>query len=146
MATADTVDLGPAHPPKEDSIIVFSEILPELKKTLVHLRHDYNKHEPEYFAAVEHLSNNDLAGFTVDNVEAVRVGPSAYGIHLFAKLRIPALPADGPAYIHFRAFTAGSDEPPKFHSIHTEEKEGPDGGKTYRAIFTNDDELEWFDT
>lgn len=41
-ATADTVDLGPAHPPKEDSIIVFSEILPELKKSLVHLRHDYN--------------------------------------------------------------------------------------------------------
>lgn len=94
----------------------------------------------------EHLSNTDLVGFTVENVEAVRVATSAYGIHLFAKLRIPAMPADGPAYVHFRAFTAGSEEPPKLHSIHTEEKDEPDGGKTYRAIFTNADELEWFDT
>ncbi|KAH7136598.1 hypothetical protein EDB81DRAFT_85701 [Dactylonectria macrodidyma] len=146
MATAETVDLGPAHPPKEDSITVFSAILPEIKKKLVHLRHEYNKHEPEYFAAVEHLSNDDLVGFSVEDVVSVRVAQSAYGIHLFAKLRIPALPADGPAYIHFRAFTAGSDEPHKLHCIHTEEKEEPDGGKTYRAIFTKNDELEWFDT
>ncbi|KAH7160154.1 hypothetical protein B0J13DRAFT_122477 [Dactylonectria estremocensis] len=165
MATAETVDLGPAHPPKEESITVFSAILPEIKKKLVHLRHEYNsmcglfdtnvrqanatdppEHEPEYFASVEHLSNNDLVGFTVKDVESVRVAQSAYGIHLFAKLRIPALPADGPAYIHFRAFTAGSDEPHKLHCIHTEEKEEQDGGKTYRAIFNKNDELEWFDT
>lgn len=42
QATAETVDLGPVHPPKEDSITAFEQILPELKKTLVHLRHDYN--------------------------------------------------------------------------------------------------------
>lgn len=28
----------------------------------------------------------------------------------------------------------------------TEEKESSDGGKTYRAIFSKGDELEWFDT
>ncbi|KAI5462985.1 hypothetical protein BGZ63DRAFT_422391 [Mariannaea sp. PMI_226] len=148
MATADTVDLGPAHLPKEESIKAFSHILTDLKKQLVHLRHEYNKHEPQYFAAVAKLSNEELTHFSVENVESVRVAPSAYGTHLFAKLRIPALSADddGPAYVHFRVFIAGGDEPPKLHSIHTEEKEHADGDKTYRAIFTKDDELEWFDT
>jgi len=45
-----------------------------------------------------------------------------------------------------RIFIAGGDEPPKLHSIHTEEKDDESGGKTYRAIFTEQDELEWFDT
>ncbi|KAF4338245.1 hypothetical protein FBEOM_7863 [Fusarium beomiforme] len=147
MATAETVDLGPVHPPKEDSIAAFEQILPQLKKTLVHLRHNYNKHEPEYFAAVANLSDQGLVGFSADNFEAVRVATSAYGIHLFGKLQIPAV-ADpsGPAYIHFRVFIGGGDEPPKLHSIHTEEREDSNGGKTHRAIFDKNDELEWFDT
>ncbi|RGP73635.1 hypothetical protein FLONG3_6285 [Fusarium longipes] len=147
MATAETVDLGPAHTPKEDSIIAFEQILPELKKTLVHTRRDYNKHEPEYFAATEHLSDQDLVGFSADDFVSVRAATSAYGVHLFGKLRIPAMPdPSGPAYIHFRVFIGGGDEPPKLHCIHTEEREDSSGGKTYRAVFTNDDELEWFDT
>jgi hypothetical protein len=28
----------------------------------------------------------------------------------------------------------------------TEDKEEPDGGHTFRAIFTKDDMLDWFDT
>jgi hypothetical protein len=56
------------------------------------------------------------------------------------------MPESGPAYIHFRAFIGGGDEPAKLHSIHTEEKDDAGGGKTYRAIFTKDDPLEWFDT
>lgn len=75
---------------------------------------------------------------------------SAYGIHLFGKVRIPAMPDSGPAYIHFRAFVGGDEdgEPARatLHSIHTEEKEEPDGGRKYRAIFNKDDALEWFDT
>lgn len=46
-----------------------------------------------------HLSNDDLTGFTLENFEEVRVGMSAYGYHLFGRLRIPALPEDGPCYI-----------------------------------------------
>lgn len=42
QATAETVNLGPAHPPKEDAISAFEQILPELKKSLVHLRHEYS--------------------------------------------------------------------------------------------------------
>lgn len=55
------------------------------------------------------------------------------------------MPDSGPAYIHFRAFTGGPDDQARLHSIHTEEKELPDGGKTFRAIFTKNDPLEWFD-
>ncbi|KAK0730558.1 hypothetical protein B0H67DRAFT_639043 [Lasiosphaeris hirsuta] len=146
MATAETVDLGPPHEPKEESIKVFNEIQHELKKQLVHTRHEHNKHEPEYFAAVEHLSNSELAGFGPDDFQQVRVAVSAYGYHLFGKVRIPVMPEDGPAYIHFRAFTGGPDDEPKLHSIHTEEKEEPDGGRSFRAIFTKNDPLDWFET
>jgi hypothetical protein len=70
-ATADTVDLSPPHAPKEESIIAFDQVLPELKHELVRLRHDHDsknqvvaccvlslalilvlEFEPEYFAAV----------------------------------------------------------------------------------------------
>ena len=112
----------------------------------MHLRRDHDKHEPEYFAAARDLSDHDLAGFTEADFLEVRVGPSAYGIHLFGKVRIPALPENGPAYLHFRAFTDGPGMGSKLHSIHTEEKEGEGGDKTYRAIFTKQDPLKWFQT
>ncbi|CCF32537.1 hypothetical protein CH063_04916, partial [Colletotrichum higginsianum] len=145
QATAETVDLGRVHEPKEESIRVFRQIEQELKKELLHIRHEYRKHEAEYFRAVEHLDDQQLVAFGPGDFVAVRVAVSAYGIHLFGKVHVPALPDSGPAYIHFRVFVPGG-EPPKLHSIHTEEKEQPDGDRTYRAIFTKDDVLEWFDT
>ncbi|KZL86438.1 hypothetical protein CI238_02589 [Colletotrichum incanum] len=145
LATAETVDLGEVHEPKEESIKVFKEIEHDLKKELLHIRREHQKHEPEYFQAVAHLDDHKLAAFGPDNFVAVRVAVSAYGIHLFGKIRIPALDDSGPAYIHFRAFVPGG-EPPRLHSIHTEEQEHSNGDKTYRAIFTKDDALEWFDT
>jgi len=95
------------------------------------------------------LSDADLTSFTVANLELVRVARSAYGVHLFGKVRIPTLPSSGPAYIHFRAFDGSPDSggsTAKLHSIHTEDKELSDGHHSYRAIFTKDDPLEWFDT
>lgn len=103
------------------------------------------EHEPEYFAAVSHLSNAELAAFTEADLTEVRVGTTAYGIHIFGKVRIPAMPDSGPAYIHFRMFSPGSGEEAKLHCIQTEEKDEEGGGKTFRAIFTKDDPLEWFD-
>ncbi|KAI8958765.1 hypothetical protein F5Y11DRAFT_351159 [Daldinia sp. FL1419] len=149
-ATAETVELGPPHAPKEESLKVFSEIESELKKTLLHMKHTYHKHEPEYFAPVQALSDSALTSFSSSDLEEVRVGISAYGLHLFGKQRLPAMPDSGPAYIHFRAFVGGDghQEPgvATLHSIHTEDLEEPDGGHRYRAIFTKDDPLEWFDT
>ncbi|KAK4453577.1 hypothetical protein QBC34DRAFT_396048 [Podospora aff. communis PSN243] len=146
MATAETVDLGPPHEPKEESMNVFNEIQHELKKQLIHTRHQHDKHEPEYFQAVSHLTDSELASFSAEDFKEVRVAVTAYGIILFGRVRIPTMPEDGPSWIHFRAFTGGPDEEAKFHSIHTEEKDDPNGGKTYRAIFTANDPLEWFDT
>jgi hypothetical protein len=77
------------------------------------------EHEPEYFAAVEHLSDAQLTGFGADDLQQVRVAVSAYGLHVFGKVRIPSLPDEGPAYIHFRAFTGGPDDQATLHSIRT---------------------------
>ena len=83
----------------------------------------------------------------MDDFDQVRVGVSAYGIHLFGRVRIAELPETGAAYVHFRLFATGAtEEPAKLHSIHTEERQTPDGDTRYRAIFTSDDQLEWFDT
>ncbi len=90
------------------------------------------------------LSDHELAGFGAHDFELVRVGVTAYGIILFGKVRIPDLPDSGPAYLHFRAFTEGPGEPGKFHSLRSEEKTDEHGTKTFRAIFTKDDPLDWF--
>ncbi|EQB44611.1 hypothetical protein CGLO_16624 [Colletotrichum gloeosporioides Cg-14] len=92
-ATAETVDLGPVHEPKEESVKVFKDIEHELKKELLHTRREYQKHEREYFQAVEELDDDQLAGFSSKDLVAVRVGVSAYGVHLFGKIRIPAIRA-----------------------------------------------------
>jgi hypothetical protein len=82
----------------------------------------------------------------------VRVATSAYGVHLFAKVKLHALPN---TYIHVRIFGAARDgtdgsSPDErvysLHSIHTEEVVKDNGDRVYRAIFGKDDELEWFDT
>jgi hypothetical protein len=110
------------------------------------------EHEPEYFRAVKDLTNLKLASFTADDLVSVRVASTAYGLHLFGKVKIPA--ADN-AYIHIRIFGSaknGTDgnsldeREYKLHSIHTEEIVKDDGDRVYRAIFKKDDPLEWFDT
>ena len=147
MATAETVNLGPPHEPKEESIKAFDQVEHTLKSELIKLRHKHDKHEPEYFQAASSLSDAELAGFTSADFVSVRVAVSAYGIHLFGRIRIPALAdKDGPSYLFVRIFSTGPDDEAKFHSFYTEEKEHASGDKTYRAIFSDKDELEWFDS
>ncbi|OCL11115.1 hypothetical protein AOQ84DRAFT_336389 [Glonium stellatum] len=153
MATADTVSLSEPHAPKEASVKAFESVLPSLKHELVKLRRDHNKHETEYFRLVSQLSDHELTSITLpDDLELVRVGASAYGLHLFGKLRIPA--ADG-AYVHVRVFVAAEegtegkteeDRIAKLHCIHTEETVREDGDHVYRAVFGKEDPLEWFET
>jgi hypothetical protein len=82
----------------------------------------------------------------------VRVANSAYGLHLFGKVRLPAVQD---AYIHVRIFgsakegTDGSDVDEreyKLHSVHTEEVVKSDGDHVFRAILNEKDALEWFET
>lgn len=98
------------------------------------------------------VSDSDLVSFSSSDLESVRVANSAYGLHLFGKVKIPTLDN---AYIHVRIFgsakegTDGSsadEREYKLHSIHTEEVVKDDGDHVYRAIFGKNDSLEWFDT
>lgn len=169
MATEETVQLGEPHAPHQGSIDALDSILDLLKEELVKLRRDHDskpvthplltlarillflEHEPEYFQAVKSLSDGDLTSFSASDIDSVRVANSAYGLHIFAKIRIPAVDN---AYIHVRVFgsakegTDGSsldEREYKLHSIHTEEIIKEDD-RVYRAIFNKDDALEWFDT
>lgn len=109
-------------------------------------------HEPEYFRVVKHVNDSDLTSFTARDLETVRIAVSAYGLHLFGKVRLPAVDN---AYIHIRVFgsakdgTDGSSADEReysLHSIHTEEVIRGDGDRVYSAIFGDNDELQWFDT
>ncbi|KAF2020651.1 hypothetical protein BU24DRAFT_445838 [Aaosphaeria arxii CBS 175.79] len=152
MATEDTVQLNEAHAPQQASLDAFDSILESVKQELIKLRHSHDKHEPEYFRAVKDVSDSDLASFSASDLESVRVANSAYGLHLFGKVKIPAVDN---AYIHIRIFgsakenTDGSspdEREYKLHSIHTEEVVKDDGDHVFRAIFGKNDALEWFDT
>lgn len=74
MASAETCHLNDAHLPKEGSIAAFKALLPEIKTSLIHLRHKHDKHEPEYFITVKDFSDDELTHFTVSDLESVRVG------------------------------------------------------------------------
>ncbi|CAG5140404.1 uncharacterized protein ALTATR162_LOCUS701 [Alternaria atra] len=152
MATEDTVDLSAAHAPQPASLDAFASVLDTVKEELVKLRRDHDKHEPEYFRAVKQLSDADLVSFAADDLESVRVAVTAYGLHLFGKVKLPALDN---GYIHIRIFGAAKDGTDgssldereySLHSIHTEEVIKDDGDRVYRAIFGKQDELEWFET
>ena len=180
MATEGTVDLSETHEPKQASIEAFQSILDTLKQELQKLRHDHDskhaeaspftsctiadttlfqqltkciepEHEPEYFKKVSSLSDDDLTSFAIpDHLLLVRVGTSAYGLHLLGKVQIPALED---AYIHVRVFIgseqSGGDHEERvasLHSIHTEEIIKDDGDRVYRAIFNSGNPLEWFET
>jgi len=155
MATEDTVSLSPSHAPHQASLDAFASILDSVKHELVKLRHDHDKHEPQYFSRISHLSDASLISFTPNDLVAVRVASSAYGLHLFGKVRIPTVEDGDGAYVHIRVFgsakegTDGSEleeREYKLHSIHTEEVVKADGDRVYRAVFGEGDELEWFDT
>jgi hypothetical protein len=150
MATAETCDLSATHPPKPASINTFKTLLPEIKRQLLHLRHTHDVHEPEYFRSVSTLSDDQLADFSEDDLVAVRAGTVAYGLIVFGKVRIPAkakVPGALGQYFFVRWFVGGGDEDGdgevekevKFHSIYTEEKDDGEGGKSFRAIMSEDD-------
>jgi hypothetical protein len=150
MATADTCELTPPHPPKPASIATFKKILPEVKRQLIHLRHAHDKHEPQYFQAVSALSDDELIDFDEKNLIQVRAGNVAYGLIVFGKVVIPAkakLAGAVEQCIFVRWFVGGEDDDGdgqvekevKFHSIYTEEKENPEGGRSYRAIVSKDE-------
>lgn len=152
MATAETCELTASHPPKAASIATFKQILPDVKRQLIITRHKHDKHEPQYFSAVGGLSDDELTDFDENNLLAVRAGNVAYGLIVFGKVKIPAkarLAGAVQSCFWVRWFVGGgstdndeggeADKEVKFHSIYTEEKDDPEGGRSYRAIMSEDE-------
>jgi hypothetical protein len=89
---------------------------------------------------------------TAENLEEVRIATSAYGLHLLGKVLLPdsdpmhSYPEKpGDAYFMFRVFLPGRAETAKLHCIRMEEIDLEDGRKQFKAIFFQNDPLEWFD-
>ncbi|KAF2096512.1 hypothetical protein NA57DRAFT_78115 [Rhizodiscina lignyota] len=155
MADAETCELSASHPPKPAATKSFTALLPEIKHQLIHLRHDHDKHEPEYFQDVAALSDVDLTAFDSDDIVAVRAGKVAYGVLIFGKVR---LGKSNGGYIFVRWFVGGDDLDGdgvveasegeveyKFHSFYTEDRhDAKPGERKYRAIMGEADELFFF--
>ncbi|KAI5810102.1 hypothetical protein DFH27DRAFT_538103 [Peziza echinospora] len=135
MATAETVELGPPHFPKEGSITAFNALLPQIRKKLIVMRHKHGKHDKDYFASVAHLTDHELESFDASNLEEVRVGTTAYGIHILGKVRLPKVED---SYIHVRLYVGEEDGQKvyKLHSIYLD-KDG-------RVVLPKAEELAWF--
>lgn len=148
MADDSTIKLLEAHPPKPASLELYAEVEHDLKKALLHSRHDSKKHGLSYWEAAAHLSDADFVGFSESDLVLVRPGTVAYGTILLGKVKIPALGEVKNSYIHFRAYEKqpNTDQPARFHSLHTEKRDEPDGGSTYNALFSKDEELKFFNT
>ncbi|KIM69142.1 hypothetical protein SCLCIDRAFT_1208575 [Scleroderma citrinum Foug A] len=150
MASAEEVNLTPAHPPHARALEAFNHVLHEIKAAVVKSRHDWDKHEPMMWSRANRLSDHDLAGFKVEkDLVEIRTGVVSYGTLIFGKIRIPAVEDEfGAGYIHVRIHDPPDrgEEDVTFHSIlHKEGKRDADGHPhLWRAIQTSDEPLEFF--
>ncbi|KZV82590.1 hypothetical protein EXIGLDRAFT_684666 [Exidia glandulosa HHB12029] len=146
MATNEEVSLNEPHAPKPLAIEAFQVVEPKIKQEIVRSRHDWDKHEPRMWAAVKHLSDQELTAFDVSkDLVVVRSAVVSYGTIILGKIRIPALD-DG--YVHVRIHDPPNrgTEDISFHSLFTDE--GPveknDRHTRWNAIQKLDTPLEFF--
>lgn len=152
MADANTCELSHTHAPKPAALKSFKALLPTIKYELIKLRHNHDKHAPEYFEDVAEVSDHDLAAFDENDLIAVRAGKVAYGVIIFGKVRLPAVRG---AYLFVRWFAGGEDYDGDgivekdeveylFHSFYTEDRGEGVAGRRFRAIMRDEDELFFF--
>jgi hypothetical protein len=80
MADASTAKLSEPHTPKSASIEAFKNAFPDIKNEFHKTRHQWDEHEPEMFARVQHHTDHELlenVNLDKDLVQ-VRTGESAY--------------------------------------------------------------------
>ncbi|KAK0558620.1 hypothetical protein OC844_005017 [Tilletia horrida] len=156
MASSADIQLSAEHPPTERAINAFKAIEDKIKHRIVKSRHDWDKHEPRMWAPAKDLSDEQLSDWSTEkDLVGIRAGAVSYGVIIFGRIRIPALPQTG--YVFVRIFDpsdeARSDRDVELHSLFTNEIRNPatenEPGKEndiidYRAIQTDDDKLEFF--
>jgi len=143
MADASVVTLSEGHSPKQASLEAFEKALPDIRNVFHKARLHWEEHSPhEMFVRVEGYSDHQLLE-PIDvkkDVVQVKTGETAYGLHLFGKLRVHGV---DDAFIHVRLFV--TEETVKVHAIQTDEHYKDDQGHThFTAIFREKDVLEWF--
>ncbi|KAG9080243.1 hypothetical protein FRC06_006899 [Ceratobasidium sp. 370] len=80
MASAETVVLNDAHPPKTRAIEAFNKALPKIKLAVISSRHDWDKHEPRMWSRARGLTDSELSDFVIENdLIEVRTGATSYG-------------------------------------------------------------------
>ncbi|QRW19181.1 hypothetical protein RhiXN_00587 [Rhizoctonia solani] len=166
----DTVNLNEPHPPTERALEAFNQVLPKIKLAIISSRRDWDKHEPRMWARANHLRDEELTSFVIENdLVEVRAGATSYGTIVFGKIRIPGIEdEEGQGFIHVSSRWAGFMTPRTryvtnsasgsslsvfqgtedviFHSLFTDEG-NPDGSgrpTTFRAIQTQETPLEFF--
>jgi len=140
MADAATVPLSPAHPPKAASVEAFKSAWHEIKNEFHKCRQKWDEHEPEMYSRVAgHTDHDLLEGVDLEKaLVQVRTGDSAYGLHLFGKVKIEKV---DDAYIFVRLFVGEGGKDVKVHCVHTSEDLAT---KKFNGIFHEKDQLEWF--
>ncbi|KAG7098775.1 hypothetical protein E1B28_000683 [Marasmius oreades] len=132
MATIDTVSFNEPHPPRENAIEAFQNVLGDIKQAIIDSRRDWDKHEPRMWNRAQKLTDQQLVDFKLEkDLVLVRSGPTTYGTIILGKIRIPAV---------------NDAEDVKFHSILTDEGNRNEDGQptTWCAIQRNDYPLEFF--
>ncbi|KIY44442.1 hypothetical protein FISHEDRAFT_67543 [Fistulina hepatica ATCC 64428] len=145
VASEETVEFTPPHPPKEKALEAFSVILPTIKHEIIKSRHQWDHHEPRMWSRARGISDAHLTAFDLEDLVLVRAGLTSYGTILLGKIRIPAIEN---GYIHVRVHDPPNrgEEDVIFHSLWTDEGNLNSDGQptTWNAIQTEDTPLEFF--
>ncbi|KAJ2931285.1 hypothetical protein H1R20_g5789, partial [Candolleomyces eurysporus] len=150
MASGEILNFNEPHPPAENAIEAFNNVLPTIKSEIVKSRRHWDLHEPKMWSRAQGLSEKELVDFTIENdLVEIRSAVTSYGVIILGKIRIPAVnDEEGEGFIHVRIHDPPNrgTEDVKFHSLFTDEGErDADGRPTkWRAIQTADVPLEFF--
>ncbi|KAF8650382.1 hypothetical protein AX16_005191 [Volvariella volvacea WC 439] len=150
VASVEQLNFNEPHPPRENAIEAFNQILDTIKKEVIRSRRHWDNHEPEMWSRAQGLSDHELVGFTIEHdLVQVRSSATSYGTIILGKIRLPAVnDAEGEGFVHVRIHDPPNrgTEDMMFHSIFTDEGNRDKDGRptTWRAIQTIDTPLEFF--
>lgn len=72
-ASTEEVNLNAPHPPQENALEAFSNVLSTIKGEILKSRHDWDKHEPRMWSRAAGLSDAELVAFDLkEDLVAVR--------------------------------------------------------------------------
>ncbi|TFK44407.1 hypothetical protein BDQ12DRAFT_620482 [Crucibulum laeve] len=163
MTSSEQINLNVAHPPGENAIEAFNVVLHKreskkqggskhlegIKPAILFSRNELWKNEPRMWSRAQHLSDEELTAFTIEeDLVEIRSASTSYGQVILGKIRIPAInDEEGEGFIHVRIHdppNRGADDV-IFHSIFTDEqKDDEERFVRLRAIQTRDTPLEFF--